>query len=110
MEAAARGCRAAGGLVIGVLPDTDWRAANPHVDLPIATGLGEARNAVIATSAFALVAVGGGYGTLSEMAFGLRLGRTVIALGAAPHVEGAVRCRDAAAAMQHVAMRYLDLP
>ncbi len=110
MEAASRGCRAAGGLVIGVLPDADWRCANAHVDVPLPTGLGEARNAVIAGSAFALVAVGGGYGTLSEMAFGLRLSRAVIALPAAPVIDGVRRCADARVAIDAVAARYLDLP
>ena len=71
MEAASRGAHRAGGLTIGFIPDEDWRAANPYVSLPLATGLGPARNILIARSAEALIAIGGEYGTLSEMAFGM---------------------------------------
>lgn len=114
MAAAARGCAAAGGLMIGVLPSTDWREANPHVAIPLATGLGEARNSVIASAGFALVAVGGGgepysYGTASEMAFGLRLGRLVLALPGSPALPGVLACADAEAACARVATRYLGL-
>jgi uncharacterized protein (TIGR00725 family) len=80
MEAASAGARRAGGTVIGLLPGSSPAAANPHVEIAIASGLGEARNAVIATAAGALIAVGGEYGTLSEIAFGLKLGKTVVAL------------------------------
>jgi len=80
MEAASAGARDAGGLVVGLLPQSDPRGANPHVDVAIATGLGEARNAVIATAARALIAVGGEHGTLSEIAHGLKLGRPVVVL------------------------------
>ena len=72
MTAVSRGAAEAGGTVVGVLPNGDWRTANPWVTIPIATGIGVARNAVIARAALALVAVGGGYGTLSEIAFGLQ--------------------------------------
>jgi uncharacterized protein (TIGR00725 family) len=114
MEAASRGCAAAGGLMIGLLPSDDWREANPHVSIPVATGIGEARNAVIATAGFALVAVGGreepvSYGTISEMAFGLRLGRLVIAMPEAPDLPGTVRCATAEEAAERVAARYLSL-
>ncbi|HEY5674571.1 MAG TPA: TIGR00725 family protein [Malonomonas sp.] len=80
MEAAARGCAEAGGEVIGILPGADADAANPYVSLPIATNLGHARNVVIAHTAQALIAVEGEYGTLSEMAIGLKLGKPVIQL------------------------------
>lgn len=88
MEAACRGMAAAGGLSIGILPDDDWQRANRHVGVPIATGIGVARNAVIARAALALVAVGGGVGTLSEIAFGLQFGRPVFGLEDAPAVDG----------------------
>ncbi len=81
MAAACRGARSAGGLTVGVLPGTDPRAANPWVDLVVPTGLGEARNAVVVGSAAAVVAVGGGYGTLSEIALALRSGIAVVGLG-----------------------------
>jgi uncharacterized protein (TIGR00725 family) len=92
MEAASKGCAGAGGLTVGLLPDDDWRAANPHVALPLASGIGPARNALIARAALALVAVGGGYGTLSEIALGLHFDKPVFAIAGAPAVEGAIPC------------------
>jgi uncharacterized protein (TIGR00725 family) len=80
MEAACRGARAAGGLTVGLLPGADRAAANPHVDLAIPTGLGEARNVLVARAGAALVAIGGGYGTLSEIAFALKDGTPVVGL------------------------------
>lgn len=81
MEHAARGARAAGGLTVGLLPGDDPRAANPNIEVVIATGLGHGRNAVLVLSADAVIAVGGGLGTLSEIALALRLGRPAIGLG-----------------------------
>ncbi len=114
MEAASRGSAREGGLMIGLLPSDDWREANAHVSVPIATGIGEARNALIATAAIALVAVGGrdepvSYGTISEMAFGLRLGRLVIGMPEAPDLPGLLRCATAEEAAERVARRYLAL-
>ena len=80
MAAACRGARAAGGLTIGLLPGADTHAANPDVLIPIATGMGEARNAIIVHTADAVIAVGGEYGTLSEIALARKAGRTVIGL------------------------------
>jgi uncharacterized protein (TIGR00725 family) len=80
MEAASRGARAAGGTTVGILPGLDRSAANPHVDLALATGLGEARNALVVRVADAVIAIGGGYGTLSEIALALRGGKRVIGL------------------------------
>jgi uncharacterized protein (TIGR00725 family) len=82
MEAACRGAREAGGTTVGILPGEDRTAANPFVDLAIPSGLGEARNALVVRSADALVAVGGGYGTLSEIALALKAGKRVVGLGA----------------------------
>jgi uncharacterized protein (TIGR00725 family) len=81
MEAACRGAKAGGGLTIGLLPGTDRGAANSYVDIAIPTGLGEARNAVIIRSARAVIAIGGEYGTLSEIAFALKQGLPVAGLG-----------------------------
>ena len=81
MEAACRGARAAGGLTVGVLPGVDRREANPYVDVAIVTGLGEARNAVIVCTAQAVIAIGGSYGTLSEIGFALRFGVPLVGLG-----------------------------
>jgi uncharacterized protein (TIGR00725 family) len=78
MEAACRGARSEGGFTVGLLPGVDAEAANGWVVLALPTGLGEARNAVIARSADAVVAVGGGWGTLSELAFALRAGTPVV--------------------------------
>ena len=72
MEHAARGARAVGGLTIGLLPDDDVNDANEYIDISIATGLGHARNAILARTAHGVVALGGGLGTLSEIALALR--------------------------------------
>jgi uncharacterized protein (TIGR00725 family) len=80
MAAACRGARAAGGTTVGLLPGEDRAAANPWVDVALPTGLGEARNALVVRAADALVAVGGGYGTLSEIALARKLGRPVVGL------------------------------
>jgi uncharacterized protein (TIGR00725 family) len=109
MEAASRGAARAGGLVLGVLPSGDWMTANAHVSVPIASGLGEARNAIIASACFALIAVGGGHGTLSEMGLGLKMGRLVVAMPPAARVTGACDCTTISEAMEHVALRYLGL-
>jgi uncharacterized protein (TIGR00725 family) len=81
MAAASAGAREAGGTTIGILPGTDRREANPHVVVALPTGLGEARNALVVRAADGLVAVGGAYGTLSEIALALRAGLPVIGLG-----------------------------
>jgi hypothetical protein len=81
MEAACRGAKAEGGTTVGILPGADRRGVNAYVDIPIATGLGEARNTVVVHAADAVVAVSGGYGTLSEIGFALKIGRPVIGLG-----------------------------
>ena len=81
MDAAARGCEAAGGTSVGILPGDDRSAGSPHFTVRIATGLGEARNAIVARAADAVVAVGGEFGTLSEIAFALKMGRPVVGLG-----------------------------
>jgi uncharacterized protein (TIGR00725 family) len=80
MEAACRGAKAVGGLTVGILPGIDRGEANPYVDIPIVTGLGEARNAVVIRTADAVIAVSGGAGTLSEIGFALKMGRPVVGL------------------------------
>jgi uncharacterized protein (TIGR00725 family) len=81
MEAASRGARDAGGLVIGILPGNDRSDANPFVEVAVPTGLGEARNVLVAAACDALVAVGGSLGTLTEVAFALKRGTPVVGLG-----------------------------
>ena len=80
MEAACRGAKEAGGTTVGLLPGLDRRDANPYVDVAVLTGLGEARNALVVRTADALVAVGGGYGTLAEIGLALRTGKRVVGL------------------------------
>lgn len=81
MEAACRGAREEGGLTIGILPGGSPGEANPWVDMPIATGLGYTRNALVVMNADAVIAVDGEYGTLSEIAYGRIHGKKVIGLG-----------------------------
>jgi uncharacterized protein (TIGR00725 family) len=80
MEAACRGAKAAGGTTVALLPGLDRRDANRYVDVAIPTGLGEARNALVVRAADALIAVGGGYGTLSEIGLALRTGKRVVGI------------------------------
>lgn len=80
MAAAAQGAREAGGVSLGILPDPDRRRGNPHLTYALATNLGHARNLVIVHSADALIAVDGGYGTVSEAAIALKLGKPVVGL------------------------------
>jgi uncharacterized protein (TIGR00725 family) len=81
MEAACRGAKSADGLTIGILPGTSRNEANAYVDILILTGIGEARNAIITRTAQAAIAIGGSYGTLSEIAFVLSFGTPVVGLG-----------------------------
>jgi uncharacterized protein (TIGR00725 family) len=80
MEAASRGAAGEGGTVVGILPGFDRAEANPFVTIAIPTGMGEMRNALIARTADAMIAVGGEFGTLSEIAFALKIGVPVIGL------------------------------
>jgi uncharacterized protein (TIGR00725 family) len=80
MEAVCRGAKSKGGLTVGILPGQDSSMANPWVDIPIVTGLGEARNVAVVKSAQAVIAIGGSYGTLSEIAYALKSGIPVIGL------------------------------
>ena len=78
MAAASRGAKSAGGSVVAFLPGDDVSAANPYADVVVATGLGQGRNVVLVRSADAVIAVGGSWGTLSEVAIARRLGRPVV--------------------------------
>jgi uncharacterized protein (TIGR00725 family) len=80
MEAASRGMKSAGGLTVGILPQDHKGDANAYIDVAIATGLGIGRNVIIARTADAVIAVGGEYGTLSEIAFALQLGKPVVGI------------------------------
>jgi uncharacterized protein (TIGR00725 family) len=99
MEAASRGAKEEGGLTVGVLPGDHRGGANPHVDVPIATGLGIGRNVIIARSADGVLALGGAYGTLSEIAFSLHLGKPVVGIGTWD-IEGVHEAENAEAAVE----------
>jgi uncharacterized protein (TIGR00725 family) len=81
MEAACRGAKSAGGTTLGILPGERRDEANPYVDVAVATGLGELRNGLVVRASDGLVAVGGAFGTLSEIALALVAGKPVVALG-----------------------------
>jgi len=109
MEAACKGVSMAGGISVGILPDTDASMANPYVTVPVATGIGVARNALVARSALCLVAIGGGYGTISEIAFGLQFEKPVFGLAGPPAIPGLVPCTTPEQAADHVARAVLGL-
>ena len=92
-----------GGVSIGLLPDADAAHANPFVSVALATGIGEARNALIARASLCLVAVGDSLGTLSEVALGRHFGKLVIGLEGAAQVDGVVHVESPQAAVELVA-------
>jgi uncharacterized protein (TIGR00725 family) len=81
MEATCRGVKSGGGTTVGILPGTARADANPFVDVAVPTGLGELRNGLVVLAADAVVAVGGEFGTLSEIALALKAGKPVVAVG-----------------------------
>ena len=99
MEAACRGAKATGGTTVGILPGSDRADANPYVDVALATGMGELRNGLIVRSADALIAIGGAFGTLSEVALALQAGKAVVGLGSWD-LEAIVRATDPTDAVQ----------
>ncbi len=80
MEAACRGAKEAGGTTIGILPGIDKHEANAYIDIPIVTGIRDARNTIIARTADGFIAVAGEYGTLSEIAFAKKFGKPIVSL------------------------------
>jgi uncharacterized protein (TIGR00725 family) len=102
MEAACRGARSRHGHTLGILPGEDREAANGWVEIAVATGLGELRNGLVVRAADALVAVGGGHGTLSEVALALKLGRPVVGLGTWD-VHGVEHVSTPEEALKHIA-------
>jgi uncharacterized protein (TIGR00725 family) len=99
MAAAARGVQEAGGVSIGILPGPDRHFANPYLTYTIPTNLGHARNMIIAHAADAVIAVGGSYGTISEAAIALKLGKPVIGLRLAWNLKGVQDAASPAAAV-----------
>lgn len=102
MEAACRGAWEAGGLTVGILPGGQAEEANPWVTLPIATGMGDGRNILVVRSADAVIAIGGGWGTLSEVALARKLEIPVILL--TPMLGGALDLPHVASPAEAVAM------
>jgi uncharacterized protein (TIGR00725 family) len=88
MEAAAAGARSVDGRTIGILPSYDRATANRHIEVAIATGMGEARNAVIVASADAVIALAGEGGTLAEIGFALKMNRPIVALKSWLEIQG----------------------
>lgn len=88
MEGACRGAHEAGGQTVGILPGHNRADANPYVSIPIVTDLGHARNILVVRTSDLLIAISGGYGTLSEISIALKLRRPVIGLGTWPNMEG----------------------
>ena len=100
MAAAHRGAKAAGGTTIAILPGESRVGANAWADHTVVTGIGHARNLAVAASGDAVIAIGGSFGTVSEIAFALRLGRPVVALEGAPRVEGVVTAETPSEAVE----------
>lgn len=107
MQAVCEGVARVGGLSIGLLPETDAAQANPFVGVAIATGIGEARNALIARASFCLIAIGDSLGTLSEVALGRQFGKLVIGFEGAAKVEGVEQLRSPRDAVERVAQAIL---
>jgi len=99
MEAACRGARMVGGTTLGLLPGEERAAANRWVSVAVATGMGELRNGLVVRTSEAVIAIAGEYGTLSEIALALKLGRRVIGLGTW-EINGVQRASDPAAAVE----------
>ena len=98
MAAACRGAHEAGGVTLGLLPGSERSAGNPWLSVAVPTGMGELRNGLVVRAADVVVAVGGGFGTLSEIALALKLGRPVVGLGTWDIAAPVARVHDAEAA------------
>src|SRR6266581_1445648 len=103
MQAVCEGVARVGGLALGLLPEADASSANPFVGVAIATGIGEARNALIARASFCLIAIGDSFGTLSEVALGRQFGKLVIGLEGAARIDGVQHLASAHAALTAIA-------
>ena len=100
MEASSKGAKEEGGITIGILPGNDSGEANPYIDIPIVTGFNHGRNIFIARSSDVLIAISGGYGTLSEIAFALLLDKKIISLGSWELDERIIRAKTAEDAVE----------
>lgn len=109
MEAAARGAKKQGGITIGILPGVDKYQANPFIDLPIATGLGEVRNILVVRNSDAVIALPGEFGTLTEIAFALKSGKPVIGISTWDISEKIVKTKNPEEAVE-TAMKLVKSP
>ena len=109
MQAVCEGVARVGGLALGLLPEADSSNANPFVGVAIATGIGEARNALIARASFCLIAIGDSFGTLSEVALARQFGKLVIGLEGAADVEGVQHVGSAREAVERTAEAILGV-
>ena len=107
MLAASKGAHSAGGLVVGILPTTDRESSNPYVDIPIVTGLNNARNFVIARTCDCAIAIDGKYGTLSEIAYCLMYGVPVVGIDTWD-IDASVVRADSAREAVDLAFRHLS--
>lgn len=95
MEAASKGAKKQGGITIGILPGIDKDHANPYIDFPLVTGLGEGRNLLVVRNSDALIAFPGEFGTLSEIAFSLKLGKPMVGLSTWEVSERIIQAKNA---------------
>ena len=100
MEAASKGAKEAGGLTVGILPGSDRGEANPYVDIPVVTGLSHARNIVVVRTGDAVIAVAGEYGTLSEIALALKIGKPVLGINTWENIDGVISVSSAEEAVK----------
>jgi uncharacterized protein (TIGR00725 family) len=100
MAAAARGAKSAGGTTIGILPGESRANANEWIDHAVVTGIGHARNLAVAVSGDAVIALGGSWGTLAEIAFAMRLGRRVVVIEPGWQLDGVLRAATPAEAVE----------
>ncbi|VAX25171.1 hypothetical protein MNBD_NITROSPINAE03-1190 [hydrothermal vent metagenome] len=102
MQEAARGAYEEGGVTIGILPGSSRNEASKYIKLPVVTGMGHARNVILAHTAQALIAIAGEYGTLSEIAIALKLGKPVACIGRWDAVEGVISAATPKEAIERV--------
>ena len=108
MEAASRGAKQAGGLAIGILPGNSPSDANPYIDIGIATGLGYARNSLVAMNSDVIIAIDGQYGTLTEIAYGCIYGKKIIGIGTW-NIDGVIKAKSAEEAVNLAFKNYFPL-
>lgn len=102
MEAAAKGAKEKGGLTIGIIPGFNKEDANNYIDIPIVTGLSHARNVLVVRSSDIVIAIAGGYGTLSEIALALKMDKTVIGIETWKGVDDIIRVKSPNEAMERI--------